>query len=139
MAIAVAFDIHVVVAAFVFAAFSSVAAGVASHLAAAYLDAEAATASFSVVACCLHLFAFGELSAVADFVVLPVDFEDFADYQWCLQLGDLLDSAEEVIFLGVLMFVVAAALVIGWTAVVAAAAIFAEVVAAFVLVEPLGA
>ena len=51
----------------------------------------------------------------------------------------MLDSAEEVIFLGVLMFVVAAALVIGWTAVVAAAAIFAEVVAAFVLVEPLGA
>ena len=82
MAIVVAFDIHVVVAAaFVFAAFSSVAAGVASHLAAAYLDAEAATASFSVVACCLHLFAFGEQSAVAvaDFVVLAVDFEDFAD------------------------------------------------------------
>ena len=55
MAIVVAFDIHVVVAAFGFAAFSSVAAGVASHLAAAYLaylDAEAATASFSVAACC---------------------------------------------------------------------------------------
>ena len=133
MAIVVAFDIHVVVAAaFVFAAFSSVAAGVASLLADAYLDAEAATASFSVAACCLHLFAFGELSAVADFVVLAVDFEDFADYQWCLQLGDLLDSAEEVIFLGGLMFVVATTLVIDSTAVAAAAAIFAEVVAAFV-------
>ena len=91
MAIVVAFDIHVVVAAFGFAAFSSVAAGVASHLAAAYLaylDAEAATASFSVAACCLHLFAFGELSAVAvaDFVVLAVDFEGYADYPCYLQL-----------------------------------------------------
>ena len=135
MAIVVAFDIHVVVAAFGFAAFSSVAAGVASHLAVAYLaylDAEAATASFSVAACCLHLFAFGELSAVADFVVLAVDFEDFADYQWCLQLGDLLDSAEEVIFLEVLMFVVATTLVTDWTAVAVAVVIFAEVVAAFV-------
>ena len=131
MAIVVAFDIHVV-AAFGFAAFSSVAAGVASHLAVAYLDVEAATASFSVAACCLHLFAFGELSAVADFVALAVDFEGFADYLCYLQLGDLLDSAEEVIFLGVLMFVVAATLVTDWAAVAVVAAIFAEVVAAFV-------
>ena len=134
MAIVVAFDIHVV-AAFEFAAFSSVAAGVASHLAVgylAYLDAEAATASFSVAACCLHLFAFGELSAVADSVALAVDFEGFADYLCYLRLGDLLDSAEEVIFLGVLMFVVAATLVTDWAAVAVVAAIFAEVVAAFV-------
>ena len=76
---------------------------------------------------------------VADFAAFAVGFESFVGLQRYFQSAYLLDFAGWVVFPVVLMFVAVADLVVDWTVVDAAAAIFAEIAAAFALEEPLEA